>query len=42
MLQFKRFLYELWMDDRGQGMVEYGLVMAFVAAIILGALSLLG
>jgi len=41
-LQFKRFFYELWLDDRGQGMVEYGLVMAFVAAMILGILSLLG
>jgi len=40
--QFKYFFTELWRDDRGQGMVEYGLVMAFIASVILGALSLLG
>lgn len=42
MQKFKHFFTELWLDERGQGIVEYGLAMAFIAAVILGVYSLLG
>lgn len=29
-------------DQRGQGMVEYALVIAFVAIVVLGAVTLFG
>ena len=29
-------------DDEGQGMVEYGLILALVAIVAIGALELLG
>jgi pilus assembly protein Flp/PilA len=34
----KRFLN----DENGQGMVEYGLIIAVVALVVVGGLSLLG
>lgn len=40
MRQVKQFFLELWLDSRGQGMIEYGLTMSFIAAVILGILSL--
>lgn len=42
MQQVKYFFTELWLDERGQGMVEYGLVMAFIASVVWAAISLLG
>ena len=32
----------LFQDESGQGMVEYGLIIAVVALVVVGALSLLG
>jgi len=29
-------------DEEGQGMVEYGLIIALVAVVVIGALALLG
>ena len=34
----KRFL----MNEEGQGMVEYGLILALVAVVVIGALTALG
>ena len=34
----KKFL----MDENGQGMVEYGLIIALIAIVVIGALALLG
>lgn len=34
----KKFL----MDENGQGMVEYGLIIALIAVVVIGALALLG
>ncbi|HHX01603.1 MAG TPA: Flp family type IVb pilin [Firmicutes bacterium] len=36
--QLKRLLY----DESGQGMVEYGLILALIALVVIGALSLFG
>ena len=36
--KMKRFL----MNEEGQGMVEYGLILALVAVVVIGALTLLG
>lgn len=35
---FKR----LWAEETGQGMAEYGLILALVAVVVIGALVALG
>ncbi|HHT36147.1 MAG TPA: Flp family type IVb pilin [Firmicutes bacterium] len=35
-------LKQLLLDDSGQGMVEYGLILALIAILVIGALKLLG
>lgn len=42
MQRLKHFFIELWLDERGQGTVEYSFIMAFIAAVILGVYNLLG
>ncbi len=32
----------LWQDENGQGMVEYGLIIALVAVVAIAGLTLLG
>ena len=32
----------LFLDESGQGMVEYGLILALVSVVAIGALTLLG
>jgi len=36
------FLNALWRDESGQGLVEYALIIALVAIVVVGALFLLG
>ncbi len=36
------FLKKLWSEEEGQGLVEYGLIIALVALAVLATLSLLG
>lgn len=33
---------QFFKDESGQGMVEYGLIIALVAVVIIGGLSLIG
>nr|WP_084171025.1 Flp family type IVb pilin [Desulfofalx alkaliphila] len=42
MSKFKEQLKELHQDESGQGMAEYGLIIALVAVVVIGALTLLG
>jgi pilus assembly protein Flp/PilA len=35
-------LKALWKGEEGQGMAEYGLILALVAVVVIGALRLLG
>lgn len=35
-------LRRLWTAEEGQGMVEYGLIIALVAVIVIGALTVMG
>ena len=35
-------LNKLWNDEAGQGMVEYGLIIALVAIVVIGALTAMG
>jgi pilus assembly protein Flp/PilA len=35
-------LRKLFNDESGQGMVEYGLILALIAVVVIGALTLLG
>lgn len=36
------FLRKLWSDEEGQGMVEYGLIIALVSIAAIAALVVLG
>ena len=36
------FLRKLWSDEEGQGMVEYGLIIALVSIVIILALTAIG
>jgi pilus assembly protein Flp/PilA len=38
----KKFFAWLKNEESGQGMVEYGLIIALVALVVIGALALLG
>ncbi len=35
-------MMQLWKNEEGQGMVEYGLIIALVAVVVIAAISLLG
>jgi len=36
------FLKRLWNDDEGQGMVEYGLILALVSIVVIVILTAVG
>ena len=38
----KKFMGWLRNEESGQGMVEYGLIIGLIAAVIIGAIALLG
>ena len=35
-------MMNIWKNEEGQGMVEYGLIIALVAIIVIAGISLLG
>ncbi|HZG58198.1 Flp family type IVb pilin [Paenibacillus sp.] len=39
---FRGLMTRLWKDDSGQGMVEYGLILALVAVVVIGLLLTMG
>ena len=39
---FLDFFNNLWADEGGQGMVEYGLILALIAIVVIAALTLIG
>lgn len=38
----RALLHRLWADDSGQGMVEYGLIIALVAIVVIAAVRAIG
>jgi pilus assembly protein Flp/PilA len=38
----KQLISRLIREEEGQGMAEYGLILALIAVVVIGALSLLG
>ncbi|MEW5920470.1 MAG: Flp family type IVb pilin [Bacillota bacterium] len=38
----KQFFNRLVREEEGQGMAEYGLILALIAVVVIGALTLLG
>ena len=38
----KKFLKKLKNDERGQGMAEYGLIVALIAVVVIVALTTMG
>lgn len=38
----KRLLWTLLSDEEGQGMVEYGIIVALIAVVVIGAVKTLG
>lgn len=43
MADFARALIDLWVDDehQGQGLVEYGLIIAFISVVVIVAIIFL-
>jgi len=37
-----KHIKRLWMEQEGQGMAEYGLILALVAVVVIAALKALG
>ncbi len=35
-------LYDFFRDEDGQGMAEYGLIIALIAVVVIGTITLLG
>ncbi|WP_243276788.1 Flp family type IVb pilin [Desulfallas sp. Bu1-1] len=35
-------LAKLWREESGQGMVEYGLILALVSVVVIGVLATIG
>lgn len=33
---------EIWTNEEGQGMAEYGLIIALIAVVVIAALTLMG
>ncbi|SHF64037.1 pilus assembly protein Flp/PilA [Desulforamulus putei DSM 12395] len=33
---------ELWISEEGQGMAEYGLIIALIAVVVIAALTMMG
>lgn len=42
MAKLKQFVTQIVMDEQAQGLTEYGLIIAVVALVVIGALSGLG
>lgn len=38
----KRFLVRLWKDEEGQDLIEYGLLLVFIALICIATIRTLG
>jgi pilus assembly protein Flp/PilA len=38
----KQLISRLMREEKGQGMAEYGLILALIAVVVIGALTLLG
>lgn len=38
----KKLLWALLNDEEGQGMVEYGIIVALIAVVVIGAVKVLG
>lgn len=36
------FIKNIWNDEEGQGMAEYGLLLALIAVVVIAALLVLG
>lgn len=36
------FLYQLWMDDNGQDIAEYAVMLAVILVIVVGTIRLIG
>lgn len=37
-----KIMKELWLNEEGQGMAEYGLIIALIAVVVIAALTLMG
>jgi len=42
MLSITNYVKSLIRDERGQGMVEYGLILALIAIVVIGAVTGIG
>lgn len=38
----KRFLHQLWSDERGQDIAEYAVMLAVILVIVVGTIRLIG
>ncbi|MBF7082485.1 Flp family type IVb pilin [Desulfallas sp. Bu1-1] len=41
-VSYMNLLAKLWREESGQGMVEYGLILALVSVVVIGVLATIG
>lgn len=41
-MEMLKMLQLVWKNQKGQGMVEYGLILALISVVVIGVLTLMG
>lgn len=41
-MEMLKMLHVVWKNQKGQGMVEYGLILALISVVVIGVLTTMG